>query len=256
MLARPRVMPCLLLKDGGLVKTVGFQNPRYLGDPINAVRIFNDKEVDELVLLDIQASRLGSPIDFGIVEQIVSEAFVPVAYGGGVRSVDDARRLMAIGVEKLVLNTAAVERPALIDELSGVYGASTVVVAIDARKKWRRYQVVTGGGASNSGLDPVEWAREAQRRGAGEMFVNSVDADGSMEGYDLDLVRSVASAVTVPVIACGGAASIEDFVRATREAGAAACAAGSMFVYQGRHRAVLISFPTQDDLDRQLGGTK
>lgn len=245
-------MPCLLLQGNGLVKTVGFKKPRYLGDPINAVRIFNDKEIDELLLLDISPCRTGSPINFELVEEIVSEAFVPVAYGGGIATIEDGRRLMSLGVEKLSINTAAVDRPDLIDELSAVYGASTVVVAIDVKKRRKKYEVMTRGGEHGTGLDPVAWAREAQARGAGEILVNSIDADGEMSGYDLELVRLVAEALVVPVIACGGAATTADFRAATKEAHASACAAGSMFVYQGRHRAVLISFPTQDDLDRVL----
>ncbi|MEP7224891.1 MAG: AglZ/HisF2 family acetamidino modification protein [Actinomycetota bacterium] len=245
-------MPCLLLKEGGLVKTVGFKNPRYLGDPINTVRIFNDKEVDELLLLDISPCRTGAPINYELVEEIVSEAFVPVAYGGGIATVEEGRRLLSLGVEKVAINTAAVARPALIDELSAVYGASTVVVAIDVKKKRKKYEVMTNGGEHSTGLDPAIWARQAQARGAGEILVNSIDADGEMSGYDLELVRMVAESVSVPVIACGGAATTADFRAATKQGHASACAAGSMFVYQGRHRAVLISFPTQDELDRVL----
>lgn len=253
MYLRPRVMPSLLLRDGGLVKTVEFKNPRYLGDPINAVRIFNDKEVDELLLLDITATTSRRPIQFELIEEIVSEAFMPVAYGGGVTSVDDVRRLLALGVEKVSINAAAVARPELITELSDCFGASTVVVSIDARRKRRRYEVVVENGARGTGLEPAIWSAEAQRRGAGEILINSVDNDGAMTGYDLSLVQAVADAVSVPVVACGGAGSTDDFRKATRDAHASACAAGSFFVFQGRHRAVLISFPSQDELDRVLG---
>lgn len=253
MYLRPRVMPSLLLRDGGLVKTVEFKNARYLGDPINAVKIFNDKEVDELLLLDITATTQAKPIQFALIEEIVSEAFMPVAYGGGVTSVDDARRLLTLGVEKVSINAGAVERPDLINELSERFGASTVVVSIDARKKRRKYEVVTRNASKGTGLEPAAWAAEAQRRGAGEILINSVDNDGSMQGYDLDLIRSVADAVSVPVVACGGAGSTRDFAQATQVAHASACAAGSFFVFQGRHRAVLISFPTQDELDEVLG---
>ena len=253
MYLRPRVMPSLLLKDGGLVKTVEFKNPRYLGDPINAVKIFNDKEVDELLLLDITATTGSKPIQFGLVEEIVSEAFMPVAYGGGVTSVEDARRLLTLGVEKVSINASAVERPDLINELSDRFGASTVVVSIDARKKRRKYDVVTRNASRSTGLEPAAWAAEAQRRGAGEILINSVDNDGAMQGYDLDLIRAVGDAVSVPVVACGGAGSTGDFAKATQMGHASACAAGSFFVFQGRHRAVLISFPTQDELDAVLG---
>lgn len=250
---RPRVMPCLLLDgDGSLVKTERFSAPRYLGDPINAVRIFNDKEIDELLLCDIAATARGS-VDFDLLEMIVSEAFVPVTYGGGVSSVDDVERLLSLGIEKVAVNTAAVENPALIDELSATFGSSTVVVSIDARRRRRRYRVVTAGGTVEHRLDPVDWAREAARRGAGEILIGSVDRDGTLAGYDTALVGAVAGAVDVPVVALGGAASVDDLVDIVRVHGASAAAAGALFVFQGRHRAVLISFPDPEDLDARFG---
>jgi len=253
MYLRPRVMPCLLLRGAGLVKTVQFAEPKYLGDPMNTVRIFNDKEVDELMLLDIEASTSGRGIQFDLVQQIVSEAFVPVAYGGGVTSVDEATRLLALGVEKISLNTAALANPSLITGISEKFGASTVVVSIDARKKRKRYEVMTARGARGTGLDPAEWAQRAEALGAGEIAINSVDRDGTMKGYDLDLIRSVTAAVGVPVIAVGGASGTDDFRRAVVDAHASACAAGALFVFQGKHRAVLISFPGQHELDVAFG---
>lgn len=253
MYLRPRVMPCLLLRGAGLVKTLEFADARYLGDPINAVKIFNDKEVDELVLLDIQASGGTREIQFDLVQEIVSEAFVPVCYGGGVTSVEDATRLLALGVEKISLNTSAVEDPSLVTRLAEKFGASTVLVSIDAKRKRKRYEVMTRGGKISTGLEPAAWARRAQELGAGEIAINSIDRDGSMKGYDIDLIRSVTSSVTVPVIAMGGAGEIDDFRRAVVDGHASACAAGAMFVFQGKHRAVLISFPGQDELDRAFG---
>ena len=246
-------MPCLLLRGQGLVKTEQFESPRYLGDPINAVRIFNDKEIDELVLLDITATPQDAPIQFDVVQEIVSEAFVPVTYGGGVRTVDDVGRLLALGVEKVAINSAAVERPALIEEMADEHASSTIVVAIDAKRRRRRYEITTRSGATSHRIDPAEWARQAAQLGAGEIFLNSVDRDGTMTGYDLDLIRAVSDAVSVPVVACGGARDVDDLCRAVLEGGASASAAGALFVFQGRHRAVLINFPSQDDLDHAFG---
>ncbi len=255
MFLRPRVMPCLLLRGAGLIKTVEFEAPKYLGDPINAVRIFNDKEVDELMLLDVEATTSGKGIQFDVVQEIVSEAFVPVCYGGGVRTVDDATRLLALGVEKISLNAAAVADPALVTALSEKFGASTVVVSIDARKKRRRYEVMVKRGKVATGLEPADWAARAEALGAGEICINSIDRDGTMKGYDIELVSSVAAAVKVPVVAMGGAGSVDDLRAVVGQGHASACAAGAMFVFQGKHRAVLISFPSQDQLDDAFGVT-
>lgn len=244
-MALPRVIPCLLLRRGGLVKTIAFDTPAYVGDPINAVRIFNEKEVDELVLLDIEASRTGVEPDYEQVAEIVSEAFMPIGYGGGVRSVAQAQRLVSLGVEKIVLNTAALP-PAgyeLVRELSERVGASSTVVSVNAKKDWRsRWRVYDSARRDLAKLDLVEHVTRCVTAGAGEIFLNDVARDGTGKGYDLDLVRAVAGAVDVPVIACGGAGELSHFVAAV-DAGASAVAAGSMFVYMGRHRAVMINYP-------------
>jgi cyclase len=240
----PRVIPVLLLADGGLVKTVGFRDPRYVGDPINAVRIFNDKQADELVVLDIQATIEGRGPDEAAIEEIVSEAFMPVAYGGGVRDVATATRLIQVGVEKIVVNAATLEGPADVARIADKLGSSTLVVSIDAKaRRGGGHEVVTRGGTRPTGIDVREHARSMAELGAGELFLNSIDRDGTMTGYDLDLVRSVASEVDVPVVACGGAGSLDDLAGVIRQAGAAAAAAGSLFVFHGRHRAVLITYP-------------
>ena len=246
-------MPVLLMGNAGLVKTQRFEKPKYLGDPINTVKIFNDKEVDELVLLDILSTSRGRPIQFDVIQEIVSEAFVPVTYGGGVRSVSDVSRLLALGVEKISLNTAATDDPKLLGDIADRFGSSTLVVSIDAAKRRRRYEVMTSNGTRGTGRDPATFASEVQRLGAGEILINSVDRDGTMEGYDIELLAQVSSAVTVPIVACGGARSVEDFRLAVSKGGVSACAAGAMFVFQGRHRAVLISFPSQEELDRAFG---
>lgn len=239
-----RVIPTLLLKGEGLVKTVAFQKPIYLGDPRNTVRIFNEKEVDELVLLDITATPNGHAPRLDLIREIVDEAFMPVAYGGGIRTVDEARAVLALGVEKVVLCTHAVRDPGLVAACAEQFGSSSVVVCLDVRRSmFGKVEAYVAGAKERTRQDPVDLAREMVRRGAGELIVHAVDRDGAMGGYDLKLTRSVSDAVPVPVIALGGAGSLQDFASAVTEGGAAAVAAGSFFVYQGRHRAVLISYP-------------
>ncbi len=250
---KTRVIPCLLLKSGGLVKTIQFKNPTYVGDPINAIKIFNDKEVDELVFLDITASKDGRGPAFEAVCDFASECFMPVAYGGGIRSVDDARKVLSLGVEKIVINTMTLRRPELVSELASEFGAQAVVVSIDARKRLiGGHEVCALGGTQKTGIRPVDHARRMAELGAGEILITSIDRDGTQSGYDIALVRSVADAVPVPVIACGGAGTLEHFAEAVREGHASAVSAGSMFVFHGRHRAVLISYPSRVDLERAL----
>jgi cyclase len=241
----PRVIPVLLLSDGGLVKSVRFQDPRYVGDPINAVRIFNDKQVDELILLDIQATLEGRAPDEAAIEEIAGEAFMPIAYGGGVRDLRSATRLIQLGVEKVVVNTGAIERPEDVAAIADQLGSSTLVVAIDASRRASGWEVVSHCGTRRTGIDVRSHAEAMATLGAGELFLSSIDQDGTMEGYDIDLVRTVAVSVDVPVVACGGAGSIQDLVTVV-QAGAAAAAAGSLFVFHGRHRAVLITYPPYD----------
>jgi imidazole glycerol-phosphate synthase subunit HisF len=242
----PRVIPVLLLADGGLVKTFRFRDPRYVGDPINAVRIFNEKQADELVLLDIAATAVGRGPDDRAIEEIAGEAFMPVAYGGGVRDVATARRLIQLGVEKVVVNSAAVETPEEIGRIADTLGSSTLVVGIDAVRSGAGWGVATHSGTRKTDLDVRVHAEAVVRLGAGEIFLTSVDRDGTMEGYDLELVRAVTRAVDVPVVACGGAGSPMDLATVVLDAGATAAAAGSLFLFHGRHRAVLITYPTYE----------
>lgn len=246
---RPRVIPALLLKGQGLVKTVKFKDPKYLGDPINIVRIFNDKEVDELVLLDITATPENRGPQFDLLKNITSEAFIPLAYGGGIRSMEDVRKLLSIGIEKLIMNTSAVENPALIRETADHAGSQAVVASIDVKKNFLgKYEVFTRCGQKKTGLDPVKHAIEMEKMGAGEIIINSIDRDGTMQGYDLDLVRKVADSVHVPVVACGGAGNLTHVSEVIKQGHASAAAAGSMFVFQGPLRGVLISYPTPKEL--------
>ena len=249
---RPRVIPCLLLKNEGLVKTVKFKDPKYLGDPINIVRIFNDKEVDELIFLDITATVENRPPNFDLLSKITSECFMPLGYGGGIRTLEDVKKLLAIGVEKIVLNTSAVENPTLIRVAADYAGSQAVVISMDVKKTLLgKYEVYTRGGKNGTGLDPVKFAVDMEKQGAGELFLNSIDRDGTMQGYDLELVRRVADSVTIPVVACGGAGNVQHLADAI-QAGASAAAAGSMFVFQGPLRGVLISYPAQEELRRVM----
>jgi cyclase len=240
-----RVIPCLLLRNHGLVKTVRFADPKYLGDPINIVRIFNDKEVDELVFLDITATVDKKEPPYELLERITSECFMPLCYGGGVSDIATMTRLYSMGIEKVALNSSAVENPQLVAAAAEIFGSQSVIVSIDVKKKiLGGYEVYTHSGRKATGLTPVQHAQEMARRGAGEILLNSIDRDGMMKGYDLALVRTVASAVDVPVVACGGAATVDDLVAVVNDGGASAAGAGSMFVFQGPHRAVLISYPS------------
>ena len=249
---RPRVIPALLMMNGLLYKTVRFRAPKYVGDPRIAVKIFNDKCADEIVLLDIRATVESRGPDFRTIEEIAGECFMPMAYGGGVRDLPTARTLFSLGVEKVIVNTAAFDNPGLIRQLSDSFGAQSVVGAIDVKRNWlNRPKVVVRSGTRSMDVDLSEWAARLEESGVGEILLTSIDRDGTFEGYDLALVREVTQTVTVPVVACGGAGKIEDCADVVQKAGASAAAAGSIFVFQGIHRAVLISFPSETAL-RQL----
>lgn len=251
---RTRVIPCLLLRDGGLVKTTRFKAAKYVGDPINAIRIFNDKEVDELVLLDIDASRSGRGPAYAAIEEVASECFMPLAYGGGVRNVDDARRILRLGVEKIIFNSAAWRSPEILTRAAEEFGSQAVVASIDVRRKmFGRHEVYVDNGTQATGMTPVEFACRMESCGAGEILLSAIDQDGVMKGYDIELIAAVTAAVGIPVVASGGAASLEHFREAINRGGAAAVAAGAMFVFHGPHRAVLITYPARADLERVLG---
>ena len=245
---RPRVIPALLLKGQGLVKTVQFKNPRYIGDPINAVRIFNDLEVDELMLLDIMATRENRCISTEIVKQVGDEAYMPFAVGGGITTLAQAVALISAGAEKVVINSAFARNPAFIKELAAELGNQSVVVSLDVKKNWLgKYEVYSAGGSTKSKSALTDLVRQAQDSGAGELLLNSIGHEGLMKGYDLELIRSVSSVVQIPVVACGGAGSIKH-LREAADAGAHALAAGSLFVYHGPRNAVLVNYPEKEDL--------
>ena len=247
---RPRVIPVLLMKNGGLYKTQRFVKPSYVGDPINIMRIFNDKEVDEIVLLDIGATVEKRGPDFDSIADIVSESFMPLAYGGGITTYAQAMQLFAVGVEKVILGGAAFRTPELITQIAKAAGSQAVVVSVDVKKTLLSGQrVMIDNGSKNTKLDAVSYAKRAVEYGAGEIILNAIGHESVLNGYDIPLIRSVAEAVGVPVVANGGAKSLEDFSKAIREGKASAVAAGSMFVYQGPHRAVLISYPTAAQIE-------
>jgi cyclase len=244
-----RVIPVLLLRNGGLVKTMKFKDPKYVGDPINAIRIFNDKEVDELMVLDITASKERREPNYSLIEKFAGECFMPLTYGGGVTSVDQAARIFGLGVEKICMQTAALANPALVSKLADRFGNQSVVVSIDIKRNWLGKPQVYG--ASKGKIFPEPWLAAVQRlvaAGAGEVLLNVVDRDGTLAGPDLGLVCQAGAALTVPLIAAGGVSSLTD-IKALADAGASAVAAGAFFVFHGPHRAVLITYPRYSELE-------
>jgi cyclase len=249
---RYRVIPVLLIKDNGLVKTTRFRNPVYIGDPINAVKIFNEKEVDELILLDITATNENREPNYKRIEEIVSEAFMPIGYGGGINKLEQIEKLFKLGIEKVILNTAAQVNPGLIRQAAEIFGNQSIVVAIDIKKNiWGKNKIYTHSGTKKQNTDIDSFLKIAEESGVGEIFINSIDRDGTMSGYDIELIRHVSGVVSVPVVASGGAGNNKDFSLAITS-GASAVAAGAMFVFQGIHRAVLISYPKYEELEKLL----
>ena len=250
---KTRVIPVLLLRGKGLVKTVKFKDPKYIGDPINSVRIFNEKEVDELVFLDIMATPEGRGPDFELLADIAGEAFMPMAYGGGIASLDQVQHIFALGFEKVVIDTSAYGAPQLIRDAVAIYGSQSIVGCVDVRRTlFGRYELHSHAGKTRQSIGLLEHVSALELLGVGEIIVNSVDRDGTQSGYDLKLLLQVSSAVSVPVVACGGASGLDDFVAAVEQGGASAVAAGSLFVFVGPHRAVLINYPDRAELARRL----
>lgn len=249
-----RLMPCLLMSNGALVKTVKFKNLTYIGDPVNAVRIFNQKEVDELVLLDIHATSQNRGIDFETIEKLVSECFMPICYGGGVRSIEDMRRLFALGIEKVSLGAGAFEIPGLIRQAADEFGSQAIVVTLDVKKGLLgRSSVRIRNGVHDTKRTPIDAAHFFEQEGVGEILLYSVDKDGTWAGFDLKLIEEVSRSVSVPVVATGGAGSLDDIRLAVKSAGASAVAIGSMAVFQGKDLGVLIKFPTRKDQEKAFG---
>jgi len=234
------------------VKSVKFKNHQYIGDPINAVKIFNDKEVDEIVMLDISATAKRKAPDMHQIKSFASEAFMPLAYGGGITRLDEIKSLVNMGIEKVVLNTSALTNPLLVEAAAKWAGSQSVVVSIDVKRNaWGKYTVCSNGGTKKISTEPVAFAKQMETAGAGEILLQNIDKDGTFEGYSLDIITTLSSQLNIPVVAAGGAGSVEDFAQAVK-AGASGVAAGSMFVLQRPHRAVLISYPAQQELTSKL----
>lgn len=243
-----RVIPCLLLKNGGLVKTKKFQDPKYVGDPINVIRIFNDKEVDELIVLDIEASKAKREPNYELIEQFAGECFMPLCYGGGISTVEQAKRLFALGVEKVCLQTSALADLQLVREIADRYGSQSVVVSVDIKKTlFASYRLYSSSAGKMLEIPWQDFLNKAVAAGAGEIMLTAVDRDGTLAGMDLELIRAATQSCPIPVIAAGGAATLSD-LRAAVDAGASAIAAGAMFIFHGPHRAVLITYPQYNDL--------
>jgi len=247
-----RVIPCLLLHKGGLVKSVKFTTYKYVGDPINAVKIFNEKEVDEIVVIDIDATREKREPNYEQIIEIASEAFMPMAYGGGITSTGQIKKILFGGAEKVIINKTAHTNPTLVTEASRLFGSQSIVVSIDVKRLLiGGYRVYTDNGKTKTAWSPVAFAKKMEEAGAGEIMLNNIDHDGTYKGYDTGLISEVAAAVSIPVIATGGAGSVDDFVKA-KKSGASASSGGNMFVFQRPHQAVLISYPQQAELKEKL----
>lgn len=251
---RPRIIPCLLIHEGGLVKTVNFSNPKYVGDPINAVKIFNEKEADELVVLDIDATTTGAEPDYKLIGDLAAECRMPLCYGGGVRTAEQAKRIIGLGVEKVAISAAAISDLGLVSRVAEAVGRQSVVVVLDVRKKTglfsKGYELRTHNGSKSYKLDPIAFAKQVQDAGAGEIVVNSIDRDGEMKGYDLELAKNFRSELRIPMTFLGGAGSHQDLTDLFHACGVVGAAAGSLFVFKGQYRAVLINYPNPAQKDQ------
>lgn len=243
----------LLIRKGGLYKSMRFKDHKYVGDPINAVKIFNEKEVDEIIVLDIDATVEKRKPNLKMIREIAEEAFMPLSYGGGIVDLEQVKNILYSGVEKVIFNHSAIHKPALISETAKHFGSSSVVISIDAKRDWLgKYKVYGLNGLKNTGIDPISLAKRMEAEGAGEIFLNAIDHDGTFQGFDICLIASVAREISIPVVACGGAGTLGDFRKAIKEGGASAAAAGSYFVLQRPHRAVLITYPSQEELQNEI----
>lgn len=241
---RPRIIPCLLLHDNGLVKTVNFKNPKYVGDPINAVRIFNEKEVDELVFFDIDATVLNNEPNYSLIERISNQSRMPLCYGGGIKTVEQAKRVFGLGVEKIALSSSVIDNPSLITQIGDQVGAQSVIVVLDVKKKlFGGYEVFTHNGKKARGIDPFKFVKKVQKLGAGEIVINSIDKDGLMNGYDISLIKKIREITSLPITVLGGAGSIEHLAEIIEKNGIIGASAGSLFVFKGPYKAVLINYP-------------
>lgn len=250
----PRIIPCLLVKDKGLVKTVNFRNPKYVGDPINAVKIFNEKEVDELMVIDIDATRENREPDYVMIERLAAECRMPLCYGGGVKSSSQIERIIQLGVEKVAISSAAIANPLLVTEAADKVGNQSVVVVLDVKKKLLggKYEVYTHNGQKATGKNPLELALQMEKLGAGEIVINSIDQDGVMKGFDFSLIEKIRSSIAIPLTVLGGAGSLEDIGKLINKYGAIGASAGSLFVFKGIFKAVLINYPNRQEKSKLI----
>jgi cyclase len=243
---RPRIIPSLLIHDKGLVKTVNFKSPKYVGDPINAVRIFNEKQVDELAFFDIDATVLGKEPDYVLIEKLANQSRMPLCYGGGVQTVEQAQKIFSLGIEKIALSSAVIQNPQLVTQIADRVGSQSVIVVLDIKKKlFGGYEVYTHNGKRSTGINPIKFAKELEQLGAGEIVLNSIDQDGVMKGFDMILIDKIAENISIPLTVLGGAGSLEDIEKVIDKHGVIGVAAGSLFVFKGPYKAVLINYPTQ-----------
>lgn len=248
---RPRIIPSLLIQDNGLVKTVNFKNPKYVGDPINAVRIFNEKEVDELAIFDIDATVKGLEPNYSLIERIANQSRMPLCYGGGVRTVEQAQKIFGLGIEKIALSSAVLQNPQLITQIAERVGSQSVIVVLDVKKKlFGGYEVYTHNGKKSTGINPFKFAEEAQKLGAGEIIINSIDQDGVLKGYDMGLIDKVREKISLPLTVLGGAGSLCDIKQVIDKHGIIGVAAGSLFVFKGVYKAVLINYPSFEEKEK------
>jgi cyclase len=254
---KTRVIPVLLLRNRGLVKTIKFKNPKYVGDPINAIKIFNEKEVDELIFLDIDATKKNREPDYQIIEDFASECFMPVCYGGGITNIKQVKKLFTLGIEKVSLNSTVMQNKNFIREAVAIFGSQSIVVTIDIKKSiFGKYQIYNHSSKKSIKTPYLEYIREVESLGIGEILINNVDLDGTQNGYDIELLKEIVKVVNVPVVACGGAKGLDDFKKVKEEAKVSAVAAGSFFVFQGKHNAVLITYPKYEELEELFGENK
>lgn len=242
---RPRIIPCLLVRDKGLVKTVKFKDGKYVGDPLNAVKIFNEKEVDELMLLDIDATANNREPNFEMIRNIALESRMPLCYGGGVTTVEHCKTIISLGAEKVAISSAAIKNPSIISEMSKAVGAQSVIVVMDVKPRglFGKNEIFSNNGTKATGLNPVEFAKHCEAQGAGEIVINSIDHDGMMNGYDFKLVREIRKATSLPLTVVGGASTLDDVSALIKEFGVIGASAGSLFVFKGKYKAVLINYP-------------
>jgi imidazole glycerol-phosphate synthase subunit HisF len=243
----PRIIPCLLIKNGGLVKTIKFSDPKYVGDPINAVKIFNEKEVDELIVLDIDATIENREPNYNMIKNLATECRMPLCYGGGVKAVDQVEKIISLGVEKVALSSAVWNNPEIVKQASQVVGNQSIVVVMDVKKSrfLGKYEIRTHNGKKKAEMHPVDFALQVQKLGAGEIVINSIDNDGVMKGYDHDIVEKIREVINIPMTVLGGAGSLVDIKSLLNKFGIIGASAGSLFVFKGKYRAVLINYPSK-----------